>query len=199
MDLSVDELLDYSSANRPCLGEQVSGDCVVTRALENGLFVAIIDVLGHGQNAHELTHVIDAFLVRYGAFGVASVMSNLHQHLRGTLGAAAGLCAIDTTSGRLDYVGIGNTSIRRFGCMETRLVSQDGVLGQNMRTPKLQSLQLEPGDMLLLYTDGISDRFTSGDYPAMLHHSPQQAAKNIVQRFGKDHDDATCFALRYGA
>ena len=199
MDLNVDELLDHSSLVRPCRGELLSGDAVVIRPLEQGLFVAIVDVLGHGPEAHELTHVIDAYLASYGTSDVSGLMTRLHQHLKGTRGAAAGLCAIDITTGRLDYAGIGNTAIRRFGKAETRLVSQDGVLGQNMRTPQPQTLQLEPGDLIVLYTDGVSDRFTADDYPGVLLHTPKEVASNIVQRFGKDHDDAACIAVRYNA
>ena len=185
----MNDLLEHSSLTRPCHGEHLSGDAVVVRPLEQGLFVAIVDVLGHGPEANELTHVIDAYLARYGSADVSGLMTRLHQHLKGTRGAAAGLCAIDSSKARLEYVGIGNTALRLFGKVETRLVSQDGVLGQNMRTPMLQTLQLDSGDLIVLYTDGVSDRFTSDDYPGVLHHAPQEVASNIVQRFGKDHDD----------
>jgi serine phosphatase RsbU (regulator of sigma subunit) len=195
----VDEMLEHASLVRPCRGERLSGDAVVIRPLEQGLLVAIVDVLGHGPEAHELTHVIDKYLLSYGTADVSGLMTRLHQYLKGTRGAAVGLCAIDAASGRLDYAGIGNTTIRRFGKAETRLVSQDGVLGQNMRTPRPQTLQLEPGDVIVLYTDGVSDRFTTDDYPGVRRHAPQQVANNIVQRFGKDHDDAACVAVRYNA
>jgi len=199
MDLNVDERLQHSSIVRSCHGEYLSGDAVVIRPLEHGLFVAIVDVLGHGPEAHELTHVIEAYLVRYGTSDVSGLMTRLHQHLRGTRGAVAGLCAIDAATGRTNYAGIGNTVMRRFGKAETRLVSQDGVLGQNMRTPLPQTLQLDAGDLIVLYTDGVSDRFTSDDYPGVLLHAPKEVASNIVQRFGKNHDDAACIAVRYGA
>jgi len=199
MDLIVDELLEHSSQIRPCRGERLSGDAVVIRPLEQGLFVAIVDVLGHGPEAHELTRVIDAYLTHYGTSDVSGLMTRLHQHLKGSRGAAVGLCAIDATTGRIDYAGIGNTTMRHFGKTETRLVSQDGVLGQNMRTPLHQTLQLEPGDLIVLYTDGVSDRFTSDDYPGVLRHTPKEVANNIVQRFGKDYDDAACIAVRYNA
>ena len=157
MALTDTEVLQYASSIRPCQGESLSGDAVVIRPLENGLLLAIVDVLGHGPEAHELTHRIDTFLSRYGSRDVVGTMTHLHQHLRGTRGAAVGLCAIDTTTGRVDYAGIGNTAMRHFGAAETRLVSQDGVLGQNMRTPRPQHLQLEPGDLVVLYTDAFID------------------------------------------
>ena len=197
--MSAVKLLEHSSLIRPCQGERVSGDTVVVRPLEQGVLVAIVDVLGHGPEAHELTHVIDRYLVNYGTFDVSGLMTRLHKHLKGTRGAAMGLCAIDKATGRLDYAGIGNTTMRCFGKTETRFVSQAGVLGQNMRTPRPQSLQMEPGDIIVLYTDGVSDRFTAADYPGILHHSPQQVATNILQRFGKNHDDAACIAVRYKA
>jgi serine phosphatase RsbU (regulator of sigma subunit) len=196
--MTVNGTLQHSSRIRPCPGHHVSGDAVVTRELEDGLFVAIVDVLGHGPEAHELTRVIDAYLTRYGSADVAGLMRRMHDYLKGTRGAAVGFCAIDAGKGRLEYVGVGNTAIRRFGRTETRLVSQDGVLGHNMRSLMPQALQLEPGDLVVLYTDGVSDRFTSDDYPSVLHHSPQEVASNIVQRFGKDHDDAACIAVRFG-
>jgi serine/threonine protein phosphatase PrpC len=53
--------------------------------------------------------------------------------------------------------------------------------------------------MVVLYTDGVSDRFTAQDYPGVLRHPPSEVANNIVQRFGKSHDDAACIAVRYHA
>jgi serine phosphatase RsbU (regulator of sigma subunit) len=199
MDLKVDEKLEHSSLIRPCMGERLSGDAVFFQPLEHGLFAAIIDVLGHGPDAHELTHVIHAFLKRHATSDVVSLMTRLHQRLNGTRGAAVGLCAIDSAAGTIEYVGIGNTSLRRFGESETRLVSKDGVVGQNMRTPLLQSLNLESGDVIVLYTDGVSDRFTAAEYPSVLHHAPKDAVRVILDRFGKDHDDSACIAIRYVA
>lgn len=181
------------------MGERVSGDSVVIRPLEHGLFAAIVDVLGHGSEAHELTLVIEAFLDRHATADVSRLMLRLHQHLQGTRGAAVGLCAIDSGTATAHYVGIGNTSIRRFGDLETRLVSKDGVVGQNIRSPLLQSLKLDPGDLIMLHTDGVSDRFTAAEYPSILHHPPQEVVRIILDRFGKDHDDSACIAIRYGA
>jgi negative regulator of sigma-B (phosphoserine phosphatase) len=197
VDLIMGGKLEHASLIRPCMGESVSGDSVVIRPLEHGLFVAIIDVLGHGPEANDLTKVIDAFLDRQATADVSELIKRLHRHLKGTRGAAVGLCAIDSAAGYVEYIGIGNTRIRRFGKSETRLVSYDGVLGQNMRTPLLQSLQLESGDMLVLYTDGVSDRFTTEEYRGVLHHAPEDAVRIILDRFGKDHDDSACIAIRY--
>jgi negative regulator of sigma-B (phosphoserine phosphatase) len=189
--------LKHASLIRPCMGESLSGDAVVIHPLEHGLFVAIVDVLGHGPEAHELTLVIDAFLEKQATADVKKLMTRLHEHLKGTRGAVAGLCAIDASAGTAEYVGIGNTCIRRFGRSETRLVSKDGVLGQNMRTPLLQSLELESGDVIVLYTDGVSDRFTVEQYPGVLSHTPNEVVRIILDRFGKDHDDSACIAVRY--
>ena len=190
-------MLEHSSVIRPCLGERVSGDAVVIRPLEGGIFAAIVDVLGHGPEAHELALRIDAYLTRYASSDILGLMTRLHQHVQGTRGAAAGLCAIDAVEGRVVYAGTGNTVLRRFGKIDMRLVSYDGVLGQNMRTPKLQSLQLEKGDLVVLYTDGVQDRFTAEDYPSIFHHAPKDVVRTIIERFGKDYDDAACIAVRY--
>jgi negative regulator of sigma-B (phosphoserine phosphatase) len=196
MDLMKGRMLDYSSTIRPFPGEAVSGDTVIARRLEDGMLFAIIDVLGHGPDAHKLTLVIESYLARFGSSDVETVIKNLHQHLQGSRGAAVGLCAINTEGNIATYVGIGNTGIRRFGQSETRLVSQDGVVGQKIRSPLLQKMELHSGDVVLLYTDGISDRFTLQDYPSVLRHTAGNVASNIVQRYGKNHDDAACIAIR---
>jgi len=197
VDLSVGALFEHGSTVRPYPGQPVSGDAVVIRPLDDGLFVAIVDVLGHGPEAHELALDIDAFLSRHASRDVPGLMKRLHEHLRGTRGAAAGLCAIDSDAGRALYTGTGNTVIRRVGSADTRLVSQDGVLGQRIRTPNPQTLQLEAGDLLLLYTDGVKDRFGADDYPGLLHHAAKDVSRTVVGRFSKGYDDAACIAVRY--
>jgi negative regulator of sigma-B (phosphoserine phosphatase) len=189
--------LEFASRIRPCQGEYVSGDAIVIREFQGGLLAAIVDVLGHGREANDLALVIERYLEQVEEREPASVMKGLHEHIRGSRGAAIGLCSIDAESGRVSYVGTGNTVLRRFGKQETRLVSQDGILGQNMRTPRCFDLALEEGDLLLLYTDGVKDRFGSKDYPGVFNHPPEEVVNSIIDRFSKNYDDAGCIAIRY--
>ncbi len=125
------------------------------------------------------------------------LMTRLHDHLRRTLGAAVGLAFLERAVGRLRFVGVGNTLLRVVGATEARLVSHDGTVGQRMRTPREQSLTLRSGDLVLLTTDGIKSRFGPEQYPGLLGDSPEHVAQTVVRLFGREHDDASCIAVRY--
>jgi hypothetical protein len=51
--------------------------------------------------------------------------------------------------------------------------------------------------VLILYTDGISDRASFDDYPQIRYQTTSTIAETIVTRYGKSHDDATCIVGRY--
>jgi serine phosphatase RsbU (regulator of sigma subunit) len=182
---------------RPCQGEIVTGDTALSVRQSDGLFLAIADVLGHGPEAHAVAERIAAFLREHAGPDLTGLMGRLHHHLRGTLGAAVGLGFMDGDTGRLRYVGLGNTRLRRFGSAETRLISSDGTVGGQMRGLREEHLQLASGDVLLLTTDGVREHFGLDDYPGLLGDSAVVVARLVVQHFGKDHDDATCLAVRY--
>lgn len=87
--------------------------------------------------------------------------------------------------------------IRSFGPRETRLSSAAGTLGHQIRTPQEHRMQLGKANVLVLYTDGIKERFELEDYPQLRYQSASVIAETIVDRFGKSHDDASCIVFRH--
>jgi serine/threonine protein phosphatase PrpC len=77
-----------------------------------------------------------------------------------------------------------------------RLHSVDGIVGGQFASPRRQEHGLQLGDILLLYTDGIREHFDVGDYPQILRQSPRLIVRQMVSRFGKRYDDATCIAIK---
>jgi hypothetical protein len=55
---------------------------------------------------------------------------------------------------------------------------------------------LGPADVLLLFSDGVTGRFSVNDYPSLTLDPASAIASNIVQRFGKGIDDASCVVMR---
>lgn len=194
--------VDYRSLVRPRPGHRHAGDATVVVESGKLLWVAIVDVLGHGEEAHVVAVQATNFLDRcLGAdparANPAEVLRDLHAVLKGTRGAAAGVCLLDTKSGLVRYAGVGNTVARCLGRHSSRFVSADGIVGGNMPTPREHRLTMVRGDTLLMYTDGVQDRFELADYPQLPLHNAETIVRTVIQRFGKDHDDAACIAVRY--
>jgi len=190
--------IDVASFARPCLGERVSGDTVVIEHRDEILFLAIVDALGHGPQANAVASRAERFLRNGWSCDVLDTMHRLHSELRGTIGAGAGLCVVDRVTREVRYAGVGNTVLRTFGSQATRLVSADGIIGSRFRTPAVQAAPLNESSIILMYTDGVSDRFDLEQYPQIIYHSASAIAHKIVASFGKPYDDATCMAMRYG-
>ena len=190
--------IDVASFARPCLGERVSGDTVVIEHRDEILFLAIVDALGHGPQANAVANQAERFLRSHWRNDVFDTMQRLHLELKGTIGAGAGLCVVDRIVREMRYTGVGNTILRTFGSQATRLVSTDGIIGGRFRTPAVQAAPLNESGIILLYTDGVSDRFDVEQYPQIHYHSASAIAHKIVASFGKPYDDATCMAMRYG-
>ena len=180
---------------RPCLGERVSGDCAVVQRNQHGLWLAMVDVLGHGDEANQLAVTIEHYLQAVKGDDVVTLMMELDQWLIGTRGAAIGLGFIANGSNQLNYCSIGNTRLKKYGQKELRLIAQDGIVGGNTRHPRQQQLTLTVGDTVIMTTDGISERLNLLDYPPLLSEPVAAIAYQVVHRFGKDHDDACCLAI----
>lgn len=182
---------------RPCRGERVSGDLVVVEERGDYIFVAIIDALGHGPAAHIIANRATRFLKRAWKTDLAQTMRGLHEDLRGTDGAAAGLCVLEVGRHAATYVGVGNTVIRTLGDGGKKIYSTPGTLGHQIRTPREQKLTIADDEVLVLYSDGVKEQFELTDYPQLSYQDSRTIARTIVTRFGKDHDDASCAVLRY--
>jgi anti-sigma regulatory factor (Ser/Thr protein kinase) len=195
--LEVGGRLESAFVVRPCRGEIVSGDIVVLDRRSGVLFVAIVDGLGHGASANAAAKRAATYLQESWSTDVVKTMQGLHESLEDTIGAVAGICVVDGETKSVRYAGVGNTVIRTFGTSPACLHSSAGTLGEKMRGVHEQRLQLKNRDVLLLYSDGVSDRFGLDQYPTMLVERPEMIAKSVVEKFGKDHDDACCVAVRF--
>ncbi|NCT83325.1 MAG: SpoIIE family protein phosphatase [Comamonadaceae bacterium] len=193
--------LSWGSENRPCLGQTVSGDAVVFRPLAAGrLVVALLDASGHGPRAHDLVTRLAAHVAAHPQPEVVPLLEALHLACRGTPGAAAGVASLDPLSGLLSYAGVGNVRARLLGPAAGEQpwsgVSRDGVLGDRFPTPFQHQVRVSRGQLLLLYSDGVSESLRS--YRGCLPGAGEATAvaRDVVRQCGRDVDDAACAVVR---
>lgn len=188
--------LEWASENRPCHPERVSGDLAFMRAGPDGVSLVLIDVSGHGASAHQLARALEAVLQQTPEQEPTRLLQLLHQHCIGTRGAAAGVALVNGERGELSYAGIGNTRICLRGREAWRGVSRDGVLGERYPTPLLQRQPIDSGDVVMLYSDGVSETLNLRDGLLDLGADPAALARQVITHSGRSTDDASCIVLR---
>ena len=176
------------------------GDTGIVRAYEDHCFVALIDVLGHGKEAFEVAVRAEKWLLNHHGqeHDLEEIMTGLHAHLKGSRGAVASVCRLNLDTGELAFSGVGNITMRVFGNSPQRLIARDGIVGYMMRSPMEQKTTLHPGDILVLSSDGVAEHFNLDDFPELLMGNAVDITRKFLDDLGKENDDASCIALRYG-
>lgn len=187
---------EIGTSVRSADGFALSGDAAVAVVRDGALVVAIIDALGHGPHAHAAADVAEELITESTVTDPASLLAAMDAGLAGTVGAAAAVAMIDLETGQGTYTGVGNTVGRVIGQTDRRLVSSDGIVGKGSPTDRAADFLLGRGETLLMHTDGISSRLAASDYADLLSGQAERAAREMVRRFGRNHDDCACIVVR---
>ncbi len=185
MKVAVDHL------SLPREGELENGDAIVTRVEEQRSLVAVIDALGHGPPAAEVSRIASAHLMEANLKDtVASLMADLDARLRGTRGAAVLLCLFGPDT--VETCTVGNVELRSVGA-RLPLIPTPGIVGSGYRKLKVYAGTAPRHERFIAYTDGISARFDPTDFGPCAAPLESRAAvcEMLMKRLRRPHDDAT--------
>lgn len=176
----------FSHESRSCEGETANGDAIVVRRDGDRVLFAVVDAIGHGPVAAEVANEARRHLEEVSIdVSVGDVVAGLHEHLRGTRGAAATVCVV--RGNEIEGAGVGNVEVSAtlsaLSCVLT-----PGILGVRMSRLRVFSASVATDTRIIVHSDGISRRFDLSPLRAL----PAAAAcRAIMEDHRKPHDDAT--------
>jgi serine/threonine protein phosphatase PrpC len=192
--------IDAAFATLPLPGQAESGDLSLIKKVGKGTLLAVVDGLGHGQEAASAAHAAVGALDRYSREPLADLVRRSHDALVGLRGVVLGLAYLDPQAATMTWLGVGNVGgilLRQDPASRpsrVSLVPSAGFIGAEQTHPTTRSVPLALGDTIILYSDGIQDGFAES---VVLAHSPQEIADFVITRHVKGTDDALVLVARY--
>lgn len=175
---------------RPTVVERPAGTTGTASGPEPGVLVMACDGLGHGPLAANASRAaVDAFRAGPG-HTPQQVMGDVHRALRGTRGAAVAIARLEA-GGRVEFCGIGNITAAVVSAdKRATLLSHPGIVGHQTRTLRTYEHRIPPGGVLVMHSDGLSDRWKAADLASLLHHPPALIAAALLRQAATRRDDA---------
>jgi hypothetical protein len=181
-------------------GEATSGDLAVVTLLPEGVLVAGIDGLGHGDEAARAARKAAEVVRESPSQDLALLVQRCHDALKGTRGAAITLAFVSLSEGGVTWLGVGN--------VEGRVLSGDpsatqpkgslplgtGVPGHELPPVRATKLDLRTGDVIVLATDGVASAFADS---LDVSGSTQAISERILSDHWNPLDDGLVVTVRY--
>jgi negative regulator of sigma-B (phosphoserine phosphatase) len=194
------EPVEWAIATRCRRGETTSGDLAVVCLLPEGVLVAGIDGLGHGDEAARAARKAGEVLRESPGRDLVLLVERCHAALKGTRGAAISLAFVSPSDRGVTWLGVGN--------VEGRVLSGDpsairpkaslplgnGVPGHELPPVRAATLELRTGDILVLATDGVEAVFADS---LDISGSTEAISERILADHWRPTDDAVVVAVRY--
>jgi len=191
------DALRVGAVSVPLRGESVCGDGWMVKSNSAIAKVLLVDGLGHGAYAAEAAREAERVVAESKSASPTEILSDCHDALKKTRGAAAALSFVDREQGTLSFAGLGNISAVLAGPEGTRgMASHNGTLGHQMH--RIQEFQFpwNSNSVLIMHSDGLSSRWNLEDYPGILNKGPAILAAVLYRDFARERDDVTVLVAK---
>ena len=175
-----------------------SGDSHVIKPSPEGVLAAVIDGVGHGNEAADAARIAGRTLTASPHEDTVSLVWRCHEALKQTRGVVMTVVFF-SPSGAMTWVGVGNIEGVIVRCdsggrvRSNHVVLRGGVVGHRLPPLRAESLTMLPHDTIVLATDGIRPEFSDALVPG---EEPQVMADQILARYRKGTDDALVLVVR---
>lgn len=192
--------IEWGVAAKPLPGEALSGDLHAVHCSGESLLLAVIDGVGHGDEANAAARRAADILKRNGHESVIGLVKRCHKALAQTRGVVMTLASINVREGTITWLGVGNVEARLFRADANTMPASEtillrgGVVGLQLPALQASVMPLAPGDLLVFATDGVHVGF---DQSINLTETPERIADRVLDRHFKGTDDALALVARY--
>ena len=179
----------------PIEGEEISGDAWAHVREGEIATVLLADGLGHGVEAARAAAAATRQL-RPGSDPV-ELLQRMHDALRPTRGAAVAVARLNLATGSLRFAGVGNiaaTIVSDRGAKS--LASTNGTVGHRVAKIRSDDLELDPGALLVMHSDGCKGGWDLLDYPGLRRRAPLMVASLLIRDFERGRDDVSVVVAR---
>ncbi len=186
--------MEIGVAQRAAEGETLCGDAYAVVRRGRSTLVALADGLGHGPEAARAARAFCSHAEAVADRPLEAILESADRVVAETRGVAAALLRLDPP-GHFEFAGVGNVVLRAFSSRPIHPLSVAGVLGRrSARKLRCERFPVDRGDLLVLFTDGVSGRW---DFASFRGEAPGRLAQALLDAHGRTHDDATCLVVRW--
>jgi anti-sigma regulatory factor (Ser/Thr protein kinase) len=179
-----------TGVTRAMTGQQVCGDSIAVRSDGGVVSVLLADGLGHGPLAAAASREAVRTFLRAPAGPPAALLAAVRRALVGTRGAAVSVA--QPVGDHVRYAGLGNIAAFQRGPGRARgLLGQPGIAGSGSQPLREAVYPAERPGVLVLHSDGLTDRMNLDGHPGLLTRTPLVIAGVLLRDYGVRRDDAS--------
>ncbi|MGC9271895.1 ATP-binding protein [Acidiphilium sp.] len=187
----------WGAVSVPIAGEDICGDVWLVKPQADGFLVVVADGLGHGPLAAEAGEAAVLVCLAEPAPPLDVMIARMHAALRPTRGAAVAVAEVDSKTGTVNFVGIGNVAGALITSTATRrMVSHNGIIGHVTNRVQVFTYGFTGAPLVVLCSDGVGTSWNLNDYPGLSHRHPSLIAGVLYRDFNRGRDDATIVVAR---
>lgn len=179
-------------------GELVSGDGFYWHYDPKYLKIFLGDGLGHGVEANKaVTKAIDVFKdTRLNL--PTDILRQIHSEVKKTRGLVGTVATYSFNEMTWRLCGIGNIATKAIsGMVIKNHISYNGIIGMNIpNTMKEQEWLNDRGQVMIMCSDGIRNRFDTTKYPGIMKYDLTILATAIYKDHARNTDDMSVLISR---
>lgn len=189
--------IEVGVVSEPIRGEDCCGDGWFVRHSEEGALIMVVDGLGHGVLASEAAREAEQVFSKTKEPSLIGILTDIHDALKKTRGAAIAVARIDTQRGILTFAGVGNIGgaivSQGFG---RNMTSHNGTLGIRMERVQEFTYPWNRENLLVMHSDGLISRWDLEGYPGIWNKPASVIAALLHRDFNRGRDDVTVLVAK---